>query len=93
MTANAEMVTAERQGVLLVPNRAIRANREAGTYTVNLYHDDGTVDQVEVSIGLRDSRYTEIKAGLEAGERLMIGEIDDGLDFMQGPPEGVRNMR
>ena len=52
MTANASLVTANIQDVLLVPNRAITADREAGKYYVNLVRD-GQVSQEEVAVGLR----------------------------------------
>ncbi len=91
MTANAELVTAERAGVLLVPNRAITADRETGTYTVNFYGDE-TITQVEVRIGLRDQTHTEIISGLEAGDELIIGEYKEVLNFMQGPPRAVHGL-
>ena len=45
MTANANLVTAQREGVLLVPNAAIEVDRGNGTYSVNLVQRDaeGTV--------------------------------------------------
>jgi HlyD family secretion protein len=92
MTANAELVTAERQGVLLVPNRAIIANRETGIYTVNRIDGD-RVTPVEVTLGLRDSRYTEIRGGLEEGDRVVVGEYAEEIDFTEGPPEEVRDLR
>lgn len=91
LTANAELVTAERAGVLLVPNRAIRADRETGTYIVNLFAE-GTITEVEVRIGLRDQAFTEIISGLEAGDELIIGEYKEVLNFMQGPPRAVHGM-
>ena len=36
MTADAQLITADHVNVLLVPNAAITADREAGTYTVSL---------------------------------------------------------
>ena len=53
MTANASLVTVEKQDVLLVPNRAITPDRAAGKYYVTLADGDNQ-EQVEVSIGLRD---------------------------------------
>jgi HlyD family secretion protein len=80
MTANADLRTAERSDVLLVPNRAISADRESGTYYVNRIEGE-QIEKTEVSIGLRDSRYTEITAGLEEGDRLSIVEAQDTLQF------------
>jgi HlyD family secretion protein len=91
MTANAELVTAQREGVLLVPNRAITADRSTGTYTVNRLEGDA-VSEVQVTIGLRDNRHTEIRGGLAEGDQVIIGEYEEVLDFTQGPPGAVRNM-
>jgi len=52
MTANARLITAEHDNVLLVPNAAITADREAGTFTVNLVTgDSGLSAGDEVIIG------------------------------------------
>jgi HlyD family secretion protein len=91
MTANAELVTASREGVILVSNRAITADRQAGKYYVNLVQGD-TVAKTEVTIGLRDNSYTEITSGLGEGDQLVIGEVKEVLDFSQGPPEEIRRL-
>ena len=94
MTANAELITAERENVLLVPNRAITADRQAGKYYVNLVEGDA-MTKTEVTIGLRDKDFTEITSGLEEGDELFIGEIEGGLPFGPGqePPSGMRSLR
>jgi HlyD family secretion protein len=78
MTGNASLVTADIAEALLLPNAAINADREAGTYSVNLVVDeDGaqTVVETAVSIGLRDGRYTQIVDGLSEGDRVLIGDV------------------
>lgn len=86
MTANASLVTAEKQNVLLVPNRAINADRSAGTYSVNVQEGD-TVREVPVTIGLRDDTYTEIRSGLSAGDRIVVGNDLPRVRFSPGPPD------
>ena len=80
MTANADLLTAQLTDVLLVPSRAISADRESDTYYVNRIEGEQT-ERVEVSIGMRDSRYTEITAGLQEGDILSIAEVQDTLQF------------
>ena len=85
MTANARLITAEQNNVLLVPNAAITADREAGTFTVNLVTGETerpanlpntpVTEEVEVIIGLKDGNYTQILKGLSAGDEIIIGEI------------------
>jgi HlyD family secretion protein len=80
MTANADLTTAERNDVLLVPNRAITADRETGLYYVSRIQGEQT-ERVQVSLGLRDSRYTEITSGLQEGDSVSIAEARDELRF------------
>ena len=90
MTANANLITANRENVLLVPNAAINADRTAGTYSVNLVQRDSEggiiTEEVEVTIGLRYNAYTQIVTGLEDGDELMVGNNLPVFDFTQGPP-------
>jgi len=84
-------VTAEKRDVLLVPNEAIQVDRTSGTYSVRRQLGD-TVEEVEITIGLRDNQYTEVREGLSAGDVLLIGgEVESpfgpGGDF-EGPGGG-----
>ena len=73
MTADANLVTAAYNDTLLVPNRAINADREKGTYSVNLVVGDA-VQEVPVTIGARDDQNTQISSGLNAGDEILIGD-------------------
>lgn len=100
MTADARLLTSRREDVLLVPNRAITADREEGTFYVNLVENgpegEETVRQVEVTIGLRDDQYTQITSGLSEGDKVRIGTLalPDENPFEEeggpgdGPPQG-----
>lgn len=85
MTANANLITDEKEDVLLISNRAINADRQAGTYTVNLVKADGTTEEVEVTIGLRDGQFTQITSGLEEGDDVLVGNNIPTVEF--GPPQ------
>jgi HlyD family secretion protein len=88
MTADARLLAERLTGVLLLPNRAIQADRAAGTYSVTLVTTaaDGTeiVETVPVTIGLRDNRYTQITNGLAEGDVVQIGNALPVASF--GPP-------
>lgn len=98
MTADADLVTAERQNVLLVPSKAITADREAGTYTVNRVTQDASgaqvITPVQVTIGMKDGGNTEITSGLAAGDAVLIGSITTaaeetgGFSLIPPRPEG-----
>lgn len=81
MTADASLIVAQREDVLLVPNRAINAKRSEGTFSVNVVTGE-TVQEVQVVIGLRDSQYTQILDGLEAGDQVLVGSalpVESGI--------------
>ncbi|MCP5095069.1 MAG: efflux RND transporter periplasmic adaptor subunit [Chloroflexi bacterium] len=88
MTANANLVTAQREDVLLVSNQAITPERVTGKYFVNLLGSDDSVEKIEVTIGLRDNDFTQITGGLREGDRLRIGGEDE--QFF-GPGRGSNN--
>ena len=87
LTANANLITAQRSDVLLVPNAAITPDRTAGKYFVDVQQADGNFLQVEVSIGLRDDDNTQITAGLVEGDVLRLITSQPVEDF-GGPPFG-----
>jgi hypothetical protein len=87
MTADADLITAEREDVLLVPNRAIVADRQAGTYHVYRLNGEEQ-EKVEIAIGVRDSAHTEVVSGLREGDRLVIAAVAEPKEEEPqfGPP-------
>ena len=91
MTANAALITAERDNVLLVPNAAITADRENGKFYVNRLtgtDENGSqqFEQVEVTIGLRDDDNTNVVSGLSIGDQVLVGQLTTPtFDFGGGP--------
>jgi multidrug efflux pump subunit AcrA (membrane-fusion protein) len=90
MTANAELVTSDREAVLLVPNSAITPERTTGKFFVNLVDESEPLgfEKVEVTIGLRDNRNTEITGGISEGDELIVGSLEIDNPFGGGPPGG-----
>jgi HlyD family secretion protein len=84
MTAEVEIVVASADGTLLVPNRAITADREAGRYYVTRQRSDGSAERLEVQIGLRDGQYTQVVEGLQEGDRLVLPEVPTQSTTSQG---------
>lgn len=90
MTADAQLITDEKEDVLLVPNAAVTADRQAGTYNVNLVagEEDGefVTENREVVVGLKDNDFTEILSGLAEGDTVLIGELSaPTINFGNGP--------
>jgi HlyD family secretion protein len=72
MTAEAAVVVNERQDVLVVPNRFVRLDRRNNQAFVNIYRDDGTLEEVQVELGLQGQDYSEILAGLREGQMIAV---------------------
>jgi hypothetical protein len=71
MTANVDIVTEIRDDILLVPNRFVRIDRTTGqTYVEKLL--GGTAQSVEIQTGQRDEFYSEVMAGLEEGDTVVL---------------------
>ena len=77
MTASANLITANRENVLLVPNLAINTDREQGTFFVNVVTQDENgqrlYEEVPITVGLRDAQVTQILDGIDAGTELLVG--------------------
>lgn len=85
MTANADLITAQRENVLLVPNRAITIDRDADKYYVYQMKGEEVI-KTEIAVGLRDSSHTEVTGGLQEGDQVIIDYERQGLLF--GPGHG-----
>jgi HlyD family secretion protein len=70
MTANLTIVTAKKDGVLLVPNTALLP-KGAGHVVQVLNTDGKTTREVDVQTGLTDGANTEIVGGLKAGDKVV----------------------
>jgi HlyD family secretion protein len=71
MTANAEIVTHEELGALVVPNRAIEVDRDDGRYYVAKL-EDGVPARTEIELGLRSETHSQVISGLEEGDEFAI---------------------
>ena len=89
MTANASLITANNHDVLLIPNAALTADRENGVYTVNKITgaENGRplIEEVEVTIGLKDDQYTQIISGLSEGDEVVVGQLAPPPTGFRGP--------
>jgi HlyD family secretion protein len=70
MSASADIVTSERKGVLLVPDRAIGKNTEGET--IVLIPAKEKTEQKLVTIGVSNGLQTEITGGLAEGDTVVI---------------------
>jgi multidrug efflux pump subunit AcrA (membrane-fusion protein) len=88
MTANTTLTVAKRDKVLAIPNQAVR--REEGERVV-LVQDGDRLMRRSVKTGWKDKTYTEILSGLREGDRVIVGELDNGKVPAKGTlPPGAK---
>ena len=82
MTANVEIITADKKGILTVPNKALRFYVTDEDGKTQRYKDkgvwvmkNGKPERMTVTIGISDDENTEIKSGsLKAGDNVIIDQ-------------------
>lgn len=87
MSASASIVVAEIDDVLIVPNWAVRLNRETGQAFVNLQQPDGQIAEVAIETGLRNDQFSEVQSGLSAGDVVVVTSEREAFSFFGGGEE------
>ncbi len=87
MSASAAVTVDELDGVLVVPNWAVRLNRETGEAFVLIRRADGTIEEVVVETGLRNEQFSEVLSGLSAGDVVVLTNEREGLGGFFGASE------
>lgn len=74
MTATASIETQRLEDVMVVPNRAIQIDRagQAPTTYVEKLNGQGAPSRVEVELGSRNGEVTEIIAGVDEGDQIVV---------------------
>jgi len=73
MTANIDILTEERKGVVAVPSRAVI--KDAGRSYVRIRNSDGSAAEIDVETGLQSfDGKTEIISGIDAGQEVILFE-------------------
>ncbi|MBM4019009.1 MAG: efflux RND transporter periplasmic adaptor subunit [Planctomycetes bacterium] len=93
MTANVEVLAAEKENVLLVPAEAV-VRKAGGQHFVTVMGDGGAAAETAVQVGISDVARTEITQGLAGGETVLVFKTgSDGRwgagQRPAGPPRGL----
>lgn len=75
MTAEANIITEERENVLVVPNLYIRRQRDRAF--VNIARPDNTLEEVEITLGVQGREQSEVISGLSLGDVIAIDLSED----------------
>ncbi len=94
MTAVVDIITDERENVVLAPRRAVRS--EGGVSYVLIPNSEPVPpgnseppgEQREVTIGLSNSQFVEILNGLQAGDEVLVQDVVSTFLPGGGPPDG-----
>jgi macrolide-specific efflux system membrane fusion protein len=73
MTAQVRVALGKANGVVTIPTAALSAPDANGARTVEVVKADGTTARRVVQVGLDDKVRCEIRSGLAAGERVVVG--------------------
>lgn len=91
MTAQASITTGEQADVVAAPVTALLSDGDQ-TY-VNVLREDGTIERVDVTLGIQGGYWVEVTSGLTGGEKVVTGSSGDipvvGGGGFGGPPEGT----
>lgn len=82
MTANADIVKDQRSDVLLVPNLAISLDPETGRKYVDRKTAAG-VERLEIATGLTTDLFSEVLAGLEEGDQVVVSSLSAREQFRE----------
>ena len=74
MTAHVAIQTFSLTGVLLVPNQALILDPQTGAYSVRIMTSKG-IQEVAVTVGKRDNRYTQVLDGVKEGDELVVDNL------------------
>jgi HlyD family secretion protein len=89
MSANTTITTARKDDALLVPNRYIQIDRESGKMYVERLEEEGFTSRVEIETGMRSEFDSEVVAGLEEGDTVVLRGLSGRERLQQtfGPPD------
>ncbi|MDG2947854.1 efflux RND transporter periplasmic adaptor subunit [Bisgaard Taxon 10/6] len=76
MTTENTIKIANVQNVLLVSNMALQ--KRDNKYFVNILNDKNQAEEREVTIGVQNDFQTEIKSGLNEGEKVIVSQVAAG---------------
>jgi membrane fusion protein, macrolide-specific efflux system len=80
MTAQVSIVLRTASHALNIPASALSAKGADGNHTVRVLHQDGRIETRNVRVGINNNVKAEVLAGLNAGERVIVGTATQGDD-------------
>jgi RND family efflux transporter MFP subunit len=72
MSTTATIVTDQVTNAIRIRNRFVRLDRLAGKAYATVQQPDGRYEEVELTLGLRNDTYSEVRSGLAAGDTVAL---------------------
>jgi RND family efflux transporter MFP subunit len=72
MSGTGEIVTGRTTDAVVVPNTVVTVDPQTKRYTVDRLKADNTIEKVQIELGFRDARQTQIVSGVGVGDVLVI---------------------
>ncbi|MDQ2763934.1 MAG: efflux RND transporter periplasmic adaptor subunit, partial [Pseudomonadota bacterium] len=88
MNATCQFILRDVRGVIVAPSDAVKEGRTGGN-TVRVLTKDDKVEVRTVEVGVVGSEKTEIKSGLKAGDKVILGIIPSATDGGGAAPGGA----
>ena len=74
MTAQCTIVLSEAKGAVCIPSTALGEKGPDGQYTVQVLGKNGKPEMRQVQTGITDNTKVQIVQGIQAGERVIVGQ-------------------
>lgn len=87
MSVSANIITDVKQNVIVVPNSAVKTKN--GSYYVEVMKSGTTPTQTGVEIGASNNTQTEIKSGLNVGDKVVTQTINTSSTSTSGSTSGT----
>ena len=79
MSATVNVITSQVSDVIRIRNRFVRLDRQTRKTYASVMQPDGTFKDVQITLGLRNDTYSEVKSGLSAGD--VVGPVQASSGF------------
>jgi len=90
MSAQVQFVVAQAKDALLLPVKALGAPDDDGLYEVNVVDNARQISPRKLKVGVRAGQQAQILAGLDEGDKVLVGPVPKGLTLPVAPNLGAR---
>lgn len=90
MSAQVQFVVEQAKNALLLPAKVLGAPDDDGLYDVNVVDNARQISPRKLKVGVRAGQQAQILAGLEEGDKVLVGPVPKGLALPAAPNAGAK---